>query len=221
MFRNMAGMSASDNIQLVLGYQMPFNQPELQSLTFGLLVPLKPALGISYYRTGTKELHHQQVGISTSLSFQGVNMGMRLRYWQVSIIGIKPIHAVSVDGGIQVQLTKHLSTGVLISNLTHSSLANTEILPLAWFTGLNYKASPELSVMMEFGQTLGSSWQYRMGVEYVLKKRFFTRTGYSISSRRGYFGLGFKLTRLQVDYALDIHQRLGITHQAGLSYCWQ
>ncbi len=218
-FRNMAGLAVSEEISIIAGYQLPFSQSDIQALAIGLNIPYKPSIGITYYRSGTLDFLHQQVGLNTAISSRGYDFGLRIKYWSLSISGFKPMNAVSLDGGIQLKLDKHLQAGIYLSNLTQSKLSQ-EMLPVAWFAGLKYKASEKLATMIEFGQELGSKWQFRMGIEYIVKAKFHTRTGFISDARRGYFGFGFKFDRIEADYALDLHPYLGITQQAGLTVSW-
>ena len=220
MFRNMAGLAAAKDIGFVLGYHIPFHQSELQSLAIGVQIPSKPSLGISYYRTGTESFLNQQVGVSASISVDSFDFGLRIRHWSISISGGGPLNTFSIDGGLQLRINKELIAGIVVGNLSQSKLHHEEILPTYWYTGVKYTTSPELTVMIEFGQMLGGPWEFRTGIAYAIKKKFIARTGFSLSTRRGYFGVGFKQNRLQVDYAIDLHPHLGITQQAGLYFTW-
>lgn len=220
IFRNMAGLASSKDMELLLGYHFPFHQSELQSLAIGVQIPSKPSLGISYYRTGTEAFLNQQVGMSAAIALDSFDLGLRIRYWSVSISGMAPLNTFSIDGGLQLRINNRLIAGIVMGNLSQSKLHHEEILPISWYTGVKYIASAELNVMIEFGQILGYPWEFRMGIAYSIKERFIARTGFNLSTRRGYFGIGFMQKRLQVDYAIDLHPHLGITQQAGLTFIW-
>jgi hypothetical protein len=216
----MAGLASAKDIALVLGYHIPFHQSELQSLAIGVQIPSKPSLGVSYYQTGTETFLNQQVGVSAAIALDSFDFGLRIRHWSVSISGRDPLNTFSIDGGLQLRINNQLIAGIIVGNLSQSQLHHEEILPISWYTGVKYTASPELTVMIEFGQILSSPWEFRTGIAYSIKERFIARTGFNLSTRRGYFGIGFKQKRLQVDYAIDLHPYLGITQQAGLTFIW-
>ena len=220
MFRNMAGLASAKDIELLLGYHIPFHQPELQSLAVGVQIPSTPSLGISYYQTGTEVFLNQQVGVSAAIALDSFDFGLRIRYWSVSISGRPPLNTFSIDGGLQIRINNQLTAGIVMGNLSQSKLQHEEMLPISWYSGVKYTPSPELAVIIEFGQILGSPWEFRTGIAYSIKERFMARTGFNLLTHRGYFGIGFKQKRLQVDYAIDVHPHLGITQQAGLTFIW-
>jgi hypothetical protein len=57
-----------------------------------------------------------------------------------------------------------------------------------------------------------------MGLEYVIKNRFVARTGFNTTNLESFFGLGFLIDPVEMDYALNIHPGLGLTHQGAGSY---
>ena len=205
---------------IVLGYQLPYNLTELQSLYLGVIIPTRIALGASFFQSGTDDLINQQVGINASTELSKLRFGIRVKYWRVSIAGIASLNSISLAAGLQMKLTDQILAGVFMGNLTQSQVGYEEILPIIWFSGLRYKPTSKLTVLTEFGHVLGYNWEFRSGVEYILKERFFTRTGYNLSNKRGYWGLGFQQDSIKIDYAIDFHPFLGFTHQAGFSYSW-
>ena len=220
LFRNMAGTVNSENCQIVLGYQLPYNLKELQSLALGILIPGAVNVGASLFQSGTDNLINQQAAVTSSMSFGKLNLGIRVKYWRVAISGITSLSSISADAGVQIELTDQVLAGVFISNLTQSQLGENEIIPVIWQTGISYKPTAKLSILIETGHVLGHHWEFKSGIEYRIKKRLLARTGYNISNKRHYWGLGFLSNSIELDYAIDFHPYLGITQQAGFCYSW-
>ncbi len=213
-------MGASGNWQVVLGYHFPYNLRELQSLALGLIIPGQPSLGVSLYQTGKTHLINQQIGINGSISLHQIHFGLRLQYWRVHIPGIESINRLSVALGIQMELADKLLAGIFVSNITNSKTGSNSALPITWHSGIKYKPSSHLNISAELGHTLGHVWHFRTGIEFIIKQKLFVRTGINLSNRQFYLGLGFLMHTLQLDYAIDLHPYLGLSHQAGLGYNW-
>ncbi len=220
LFRNMAGLAESDSWSMVLAYRYPYNLKELQSLSWGIIVPSKPNLGISIFQSGSKLFLNQQIALSGSKKVGRLNLGLRVKYWRLTFTGQDHLTSWSVAVGMQVQLTEKLVAGIFLSNVTQNLIGQEELLPTVWFTGINYDASPKLQLSLEIGHNLSYLWEYKLGFDYQLKENISVRSGFNSSNREGHFGLGFNINKVQIDYALGIQLLLGISHQAGLIYSW-
>jgi len=220
LFRNMAGLAESDSWGMVLAYHYPYNLKELQSLAWGIIIPSKPKLGISIFQSGSNLLLNQQIALCIAKKFDGLNLGLRVKYWRLTVTGYDHLASLSMAVGIQVKLTKKLVIGSFLSNITQNQIGNEELLPTVWFTGISYDPSPKLQLILEIGHNLGYTWDYKLGFDYKFKEKISVRSGLNSSNRQGHFGLGFHTDKIQLDYALGIHFLLGISHQAGLSYSW-
>lgn len=216
----MAGLAKSDHYRIVLGYQNPYNLKELQSLALGIIIPNPAILGVSFYQSGTDGLINQQLAINASMTLSRLNIGIRAKYWRVTVSGINSLNSISLDAGIQVQISDQVLVGVFMSNLNQSKLSIHETIPVTWHSGISFKPGQNLLFQIEAGHVLGYHWEFTSGIEYVIKDKFFIRTGYNIPTKGHYWGLGFHSDPFEVNYAIDFHPYLGITHQAGISFCW-
>jgi len=213
-------MVNSDKCQIVFGYQLPYSQKELQSLSLGIIIPGTVIMGVSLFQSGTDILINQQAALNTSMALGMLSLGIRVKYWRTTVSGITSLNSISMAAGMQIQLTDEILAGVFMSNLTQSQLGNNETLPVIWQTGISYKPVAKLVILLEAGHVLGHQWEFKSGIEYALKEKFLARTGYNISNKRHYWGLGFLSDSFKIDYALDFHPYMGITHQAGIGYSW-
>jgi hypothetical protein len=220
LFRNMAGLAKSDHNRIALGYQIPYNLKELQSLALGIIIPKPAKLGVSFYQSGTDGLINQQLAISASMALSRLSLGIRAKYWSVTVSGNNSLHSISLDAGIQIHISDQVLVGVFMSNLSQSKLSTNETIPVTWHSGISYRPGPKLLFQIEAGHVLGYHWEFTSGIEYVIKEKFFTRTGYNVPTKGHYWGLGFHSDPIEIDYAVDLHPYLGITHQAGISFYW-
>lgn len=219
LFRNMAGLSESESWEILLAYNFPFQLAELQCFAIGLIIPWKPVVGISLFQSGQDNLINQQVGLNSSIKLHQLNIGLRIKYWRITIPG-KTHNSISASAGLQIQITENVLVGIFIGNLTQSDIGYNETLPILWCTGISFKPSTKITTILEAGHVLGYYWQLKFGVEYTPKEKLVFRTGLNAINRQGYLGLGFKSAFTDIDYAISLHPYLGISHQAGLSFSW-
>ena len=220
LFRNMAGLGEYDSWSVILAYHYPYNLKELRSLAWGVIIPLEPKIGVSIFQSGGTLFRNQQIALSASKKIGRLYLGLRVKYWRLTFAGHDHRASFSLAYGMQVQLSKKLIVGTFLSNITQNRIGQEEILPTVWFTGVSYHASPNLQLALELGHTLGHIWDYKLGFDYQFKKKIFIRSGFNSSNSQGHFGLGFHTNKFQLDYALEIHYSLGISHQTGLCYSW-
>lgn len=220
LWRNPAGLSQIDELNLVFAYHLPYGFPELQSVILGFIFPWKPVIGLSYFQGGNGPLKNRQYGLSTGIDLGEINLGLRIRYWEIRIPGTHPYRTWNIGTGVQIQLTEQLLAGLFLDNITRSSVSPGEVSPMLWNAGINFSPSENLCLLAEVNYILGQQWETKIGVEYIIKQRLAVRTGFNLGTLEGYFGVGFKLERLNLDYAVGIHPNLGITHQGAVNYTW-
>ena len=219
LFRNMAGMVESDSRKILVAYHLPFQIKELQSFIFGVSIPSNPCLGITIFKSGGEAFRNQQIAISGSKKVEGVNLGVRLKYWNLLFAGHEPIHAWSLAVGIQVPISEKILAGVFINNVTQNKIGK-EILPTVWFSGISYRPIEKLKLVVESGLVDRRLMELQVGLDYLIKEKVSIRGGISSLRKQGYFGVGFKLAQWTIDYALAVHFALGVSQQAGLIYSW-
>ena len=220
LFRNPAGLVETDSWNGLIAYYLPYGLPDLQSLSWGLLVPIKPVLGISVFQSGSRLFRSQQIAISTAFGLGQVVLGARIKYWRLVFAGNEPVTAASLELGLQFKLSDKLVAGTFLSNVLQSKVANEQTLPVVWAAGVRYQSSTKVLFLLETGHRLGEILELKLGGQYQMKEKIALRTGYSTYSRQSYFGLTFSTPNLELDYAISLHFILGVVHQGGISISW-
>jgi hypothetical protein len=218
LWRNVAGIANTNSWNLLLAYQYPYDLPEIQSFAIGIIIPWKPGIGLSMLQSGTTPLINQQIAINTAVELNEVKIGVRVKYWHLEFSGNNLLNAITAGIGIQAELNSQIVAGIYIDNVTQTHIGQQESIPVLWYTGIKYQPAPHLTLNIETGYVMEQEWQVKMGVEYIIKNRFVARTGFNASNLESFFGLGFLIEPLEIDYALSIHPSLGITHQGAGSY---
>ena len=84
--------------------------------------------------------------------------------------------------------------------------------------GMCVLPSDHVTMALSITKSLISAPVVHVGLEYKPVARLAFRTGFQVQPLTGFFGLGFKTSRLQLDYALRYNQLFQATHQATVSY---
>ena len=214
----MAGSTNIRSAELVFGYYLPYNLTELQALMLGVVFPTKPSLGFTVYQTGGALLRNQQLALTAASAFEKIKIGVRVKYLRTAISGLGAFSAITVDLGLQLELTNKLLVGSYISNVSGSKLGQDHSLPMIIASGIQYQLSDKLLTLLEVAHRIGEVLEIRQGVEYELKSRFKMRTGFTTYGRQGYLGFTLRAFKIKIDYALTFHPYLGVNHQTGVSY---
>ena len=126
--------------------------------------------------------------------------------------------AISINFGGLAQITPQISVGAYIVNLNQSRISSDERLPTKLVAGIGCKPVDYIFIATELEKDLDYHVTWRTGAEYVIYKKVFVRTGFSLNPSSAHFGLGTKASRLRIDYAFTISKSLGGAHQASAIY---
>ena len=124
--------------------------------------------------------------------------------------------------GIQSQVTKKLRLGASLFNPLNSRLKtlNEDALPIVMKFGFAFLFTKEFTGQLEVEKdSQRAGVRIGGGLEYLLFKRFSIRAGAQCHPNIVSFGLGYKITNLQVNLAAQMHQALGSSMQISLECC--
>ncbi len=221
---NQAGMALTDKISVALDYGSQFMVNNLSTKNLSVLVPGKFGVaGLSFNYFGYNLYNEMKIGLAYGRSFgKYLRIGLQLDYLQTTLgdnYGKKS--NVTFELGLQSDVTDNLTLGLWIFNPMMVKLSNyaDERIPSIYRFGLAYRFTPALLTTLEVEKR--SDWQpvvLRGGLEYSIKDRFFLRTGFSTSQEIFSMGFGMKFKSLRLDLAAVMHQSLGFSPQAGISF---
>jgi hypothetical protein len=176
--------------------------------------------GLGAFRFGDNIYSEQILSAGIGNQFGITSLGAKVNYIQYRAEGFGTQSAMSVDFGGLTELTKQLSIGAYITNLTQASLPTRDgdRLPTKLTLGIGIHPSEKIFITTEIEKDLDYKSTWRTGLEYTIYKSVFARTGFQFNPSNAFFGLGYKKKNLKVDYAVRFNSLLGTTHQASAIY---
>jgi hypothetical protein len=149
-----------------------------------------------------------------------VRVGARLQGNHTAIEGYGAARALSLGGGLLVDVVPSLTFGVRATNLTAASLASDTPLPETIALGLSYRAETALLVLLDVFKDIDHPAAVRGGLEARPVDVLALRVGASVRPRQFTAGAGVQLGPLGADVAAEQHVDLGWTPAASLSMRW-
>jgi hypothetical protein len=181
--------------------------------------PLKTGVaGFGLFRFGD-DLYSEQVitsGYSNQLGL--ASLGLKVNYIQYKN-GFGIHHAVSLNFGGLAQLTPQIAVGAYIINLNQPKLSSSDNrLPTRLAAGLAFQPKGMVLLLVEVEKDLDYPMTIKGGLEYTLYKRIDFRTGFNLNPNSIFFGLGFLIRKIKIDYAFQYTTSLGAAHQSSAIY---
>lgn len=190
----------------------PFNR---MAAAFALPIHTGVA-GVSVFRFGDDLYNEQIISAGFANTFGLASLGLKINYLQYHAEGVGTSTAMTVSFGGIARLTSHLLLGAHVVNVNQPVIdRNTEErVPTRLIAGVAYKPSDKLFLKGEVEEDLEHAPLLKGGLEYRMYKKITFRTGFNLNPDAGFFGLGYKLRKFDLDYALQFNAALGWSHQA-------
>jgi hypothetical protein len=190
----------------------PFNK---LAATFALPVKIGVA-GASFFRFGDDLYNEQLISLGYSTKFGLASLGLKVNYIQYHAEGFGTASAFTVSFGGIAEITPKILVGAIVDNINQPKLSSTseERIPARFRIGTLLTLSEKVLATMELEKDSENSPIAKAGLEYTLHKKFTARTGFNLNPQSAFGGLGFKLKKFKLDYALQFHEQLGAAHQA-------
>ncbi|GAB4341415.1 MAG: hypothetical protein OHK0038_21100 [Flammeovirgaceae bacterium] len=221
-FNNIANIAQLKEISVTANYENKFGVSIFNTLTASLNVPLKNAgaLGVAMQRFGNDSYSEQSLSFGYAYHLAGVNLGLKANYLQYSAESMGTKSVIGIDFGVRTQLAKTLFLAAHFFNVNQAKLQSfqNERVPSVLKLGFSYQPTDKLMVNIEGEKDLEFSPVYRIGLAYKIVKQLTGRIGVSTEPQTAYFGIGFQAKRIQLDYAINTHPNLNLTHNIGISF---
>lgn len=220
VFNNIAGIGQEQHISLQGGYHYRFYHKAFQTLFGGVIIPYSKVKGaITWEKFGTNLYSEQKFSAGITHNIHQVSIGIRGNYWQLSGESLATEKAYSLDIGTIIQLSKNIYLGANISNITQASLdENSPFNPYtALNLGLKYKPIATLNIMTAVLKRWNEKASLQIGIDYTLHQYISLRSGIQTTPSRQYFGCGLNLPKFHLDYALEKHPFLPLSHHISCS----
>jgi hypothetical protein len=163
--------------------------------------------------------------ISGCLSYSnevfGINVGINLNYYSLTIAGYGRDAAIGVDVGVLFPLVQNLQIGMSTKNINMPTLGERkEKLPQIFSTGISYSPVENLVVVMDYYKEVTYEGSFRFGTEYKVFDFASLRVGAANQPAVYSLGAGVEYKFIQLDYSFCVHQELGITHAFSITLKW-
>lgn len=220
IFYNPAGIANLENREASFSY-IPA-QFGLTQLSKKGVVYYEPSLPVKFgvgFESFGFELYRENIfKISLAQNFGLFNLGLGLSYNFVSIKNYGSAGAFSADLGFISSPVKFLKFGFIVKNLIAGKIGEAkENLSKEIDLGVALMPYNNLVVSMGVYKELIFRESLRYGVEYGVAEFVSVRFGLSNYPIRYSGGIGIKVFKFQLDYGVDNHQLLGLTHQITLT----
>jgi len=219
LFNNIGGLAKVNEPSTAFSFEAKPALPGSSRMAASFSSPLKiGAVGIGVFKFGDKLYSEQILTTGYSNHFGIASLGLKLDYIQYRAEGMGTKSAVSFSLGGIADISNRLSIGANIQNLNQPKLTNDERVPVRLAAGLSFKPSEQILLLTEIEKDLAYDPTLKIGMEYVIHKKVFTRTGFNLNPEAAFFGVGFKGWRLKFDYSIQYTNNLNFAHQASGTY---
>lgn len=221
LFHNQAGLGYQEHAWIGVHHENRFITSELNFSALGGIVPVKSgALGLSIKRLGFSEFNQTKVGLAYGMKLAPtLSAGIQLNAHHLYFAGeYGSTTAFSAEGGIIYTPANNFSVGVHVINPTRSRLYDEERIPTLLNLGLSYQLSEVLMVSAGAEKNLDADFSFKAGIEFVPINSFYLRAGMASNPSLLSFGLGYKISAIQIDMAFTRHEYLGYTPHFSLAY---
>ena len=227
LFHNPAGIAGIDSMAAGLYFVRRFNLKELTTGSAGLVMPFLQgdhSLGIDFSTFGFAAYRENRIGVTYATTLlEKVSIGAKLNYASLSIPGYGNTNSLFVDVGLQALISPQLSIGFSATNVNRAKLGQdpaAEALPTAVTTGLAYRPSDRVLLLIDVQKDIDHPVSLRGGVAYHLNDMFIARLGMSSEPLSWHAGLGLVVEGLQIDFAYGYTDKLGYSPHISLNYAF-
>jgi hypothetical protein len=215
LFNNIAGISEINTFTALFYYDNRFGVPSLDHMGTGLIIPMSyGSIGMSVFRHGDEWYNEHLLGLGYGHRIGIMSLGVKVNYHQYLIEGFGTRTLGTIELGGVAELSEQLFFGAHIFNINQAMLSkhDSERLPTLMKAGLAYKPSAKVLLCVESEKDLIHTPRFKAGLEYELVQFAYARTGVATNPYTNHLGVGFLLRNLALDYVLNHHHFLGISH---------
>ena len=148
------------------------------------------------------------------------SLGYSLNLYYASFHDLGHETAVGLNAGIIAVLHQRTRLGIMLTNINRPRLGDGEKhdIPQMLAVGLSYIPYQGVITSVDLKKNFEGSTELRTGVEVELHPMFTLRMGVRNNPASYSFGAGFNVVGVKLDYSLNTHSVLDLTHHIGLGY---
>ena len=177
-------------------------------------------IGFGMFRFGDDLYNEQIISAGYSNQFGIASLGLKLNYIQYRADGFGVRSALSLNFGGIAQITPLFLVGAYIVNLNQPKLSTVdkERLPTKLVVGMSFKPGEKVFIATEIEKDLEFDPTLKAGIDYQLHKKIYFRTGFNFHPNAAFFGIGFVVKKIKIDYSLQYSSILTSGNQASAVY---
>jgi len=219
LFSNQAGLAKVRKFSALAYSHNRFLLTELNTVAIGLAVPLSTGtIGLVVQHYGFRDYNEQKIGLAYSrVLIENVTIGAQFDLLTARIKEYGNSAAITFEVGLQYAISDQLMAGFHLFNPVRAKLESDESLPMIAQFGLTYTPSDYLIISAAMEQNSAASYTVKAGVEYLLLKRFFVRTGVQTNPALFSLGVGYELPKFTLNMAMSYHTVLGVSPAFGIT----
>ena len=174
------------------------------------------------YRFGDDLYNEHLVSFGVANTFGIASLGVKANYIQYYADGAGAKGFITIGAGGIARLTPHLFIGAYITNINPPALSSIEkeTIPTILSFAMAVKPTEKLFFTTEIEKDLELDPRWKTGFEYAFHKKVIARTGYVMKPQTAFFGLGLRPRKFQLDYCVQVANKLGLGHQASVGYAF-
>lgn len=220
-----AGAAFAESPWVALSYSQSYLMKGLAYSTLSAVVPVggSGALVAGYSHYGSTVYNEQQAAMGYALRLtRTIAVGTTLNYLHsgTSDPYYTPQNLVTAAVAVEVRPSESVAFGLHLFNpLAVKYATETEVrVPAIANVGVVYRPVPELTTALQVEKNLYSQPRFMAGLEYGFVEHLFIRTGVATAPIVYSFGFGLAWPHYKADFAVQVHQTLGVTPQLSVYY---
>jgi len=220
---NQAGLARIDRPTAGVYFENRFMTQELSLGAGAFVLPTKSGVfGLSFNVFGFELYSESKVGLAYARTFgERLSTGVQLNYNNTFIANdYGSTGNFTFEAGIIFEIIPKLNIGVHVFNPTATKISDysDERIASVIRTGLSWKFSEKVFIIVETEKSGNHEPVFRSGIEYHITDPIYIRAGIGTKPTTNSFGFGLELGLLKMDIATSYHHVLGYSPQIGFVY---
>lgn len=215
LYYNPSNIYISDDFYLGLTYRSFYGLHEVSQVNIiSNFTVRNVCLALAGNRFGNNLYQEYQFNMGSAYEFTDeASLGLSIQYYLLKIANYGNQGCWGINMGFQYQILNELSIGAVATNINKPVMGNThEKLPQTLSLGFCYTPVSVLKIGFEFYRDVRFNQDYRAGIAYSIAEYLVLCMGVDDQTRSFSLGLGFEIKSVEIDYAVLVHQILGVSY---------
>lgn len=218
---NQAGIISDNNWGFSMGAVNLYGLNTLNALSISGIKQINKisALSLSIKYLGDVEYNQQTIGLAYARKlFDMWNLSLQANLLSYQSQSFGSTYIPTVEIGSIVKATKKLNFGIHIFNPFGQSISDSYLVPAVVRLGTSYAVSEKVSLLSEVDKDILNPLNFRVGIHYKPVEVLAVNAGFQTTGTPIFFGLSYGFNNFKIHGASSIHQSLGSSIGAAISY---